>query len=257
VIFLKCDKILFFTVISLSLFGLLMIYSSSSVWANFKFNNSFHYLIYQSIFFIIGLFIMVFISKIDYRLYYKYSNFILLISFILLILVLIPGIGSIRNGSRSWFGIGPFGIQPSEAAKISMIVFTSKYLSLNEKYISNFFKGVFPILLILFIYFGLIMLQPDMGTGIILLLSIVAIFFIAGVSMKFFVFGGLAGFVGLILLIIIAPYRMNRITSFLNPWSDPLGTGFQIIQEGRVTEWGNLDIRHPVIATVWGCVING
>ena len=226
---MKLDKILFYTIIVLSLFGIIMIYSSSSIWANYKFNDSFHYVKYQSIFFIIGLFIMIFISKINYRFYYKYSNIILLISFILLILVLIPGIGSIRNGSRSWFGIGSLGIQPSEAAKISLIIFTSKFLSKidsgKKKIVS-----VIPILLISGIFFLLIMLQPDLGTGLILFISIISILFISGVSMKFFIGGGIIGVIGVILLIVIAPYRMNRITSFLNPWKDPLGTGFQMIQ---------------------------
>lgn len=227
---MKMDKILFFTVIILSIFGLLMIYSSSSIWANYKFNDSFHYIKYQGVFFIIGLLFMIIVSKIDYKLYYKYSNLILICSFILLILVLIPGIGSIRNGSRSWFGIGPFGIQPSEAAKISLIIFTSKYLSLSDDYIDSYIKGVFPILIVVGIIFGLIMLQPDLGTGLILFVSIIAILFIAGVSMKFFIYGGVIGLIGVIILIIIAPYRMDRITSFINPWSDELGTGFQIIQ---------------------------
>ena len=227
---MKFDKTLFISVILLSLFGLLMIYSSSSIWAEYKFNDSLHYLKYQSFFFILGLMLMIFISKIDYRLYYKYSNKILLISFILLILVLIPRIGSIINGSRSWFRIGPLGIQPSEAAKISLIIFTSKYLSLNEKYIKYFFKGVVPILIITCLFFGLIMLQPDLGTGLILFLSIISILYIAGVSMNFFVFGGILGIIGVVFLIIIAPYRMDRITSFINPWKDPLGTGFQMIQ---------------------------
>ena len=227
---MKFDKILFYTVIILSLFGLLMIYSSSYIWADFKYSDSFHFLKYQGIFFLIGLFLMIMVSKIDYRTYYKYSNIILLISFILLILVLIPGIGTIRNGSRSWFGLGPLGIQPSEAAKISLIIFTSKYLSLNERYIESFFNGVLPILVVIFIFFGLIMLQPDLGTGLILLLSIVALLFISGVSMKLFITGGLLGIIGIIILIIIAPYRMDRITSFINPWKDPLGTGFQMIQ---------------------------
>lgn len=227
---MKTDKILFYTVIVLSLFGIIMIYSSSSIWANYKFNDSFHYVKYQSIFFIIGLFIMIMISKINYKFYYKYSNIILLISFILLILVLIPGIGSIRNGSRSWFGIGSLGIQPSEAAKISLIIFTSKYLSNSSDYIKSYFKGIIPILLITSIAFGLIMLQPDLGTGLILFISIVLILFISGASMKFFIGGGIIGLFGVILLIIIAPYRLDRITSFLNPWKDPLGTGFQMIQ---------------------------
>ena len=154
----------------------------------------------------------------------------LFISFVLLVLVLIPGIGSIRNGSRSWFGIGSLGIQPSEACKISLIIFVSKYLSLNEEYIHSFFKGVVPILFIVFVFFFLIMLQPDLGTGLIIVLSIISILFIAGVSNKFFISGGVIGLLGVILLIVIAPYRMNRITSFVDPWKDPLGTGFQMIQ---------------------------
>ena len=226
----RMDKILLFSVIILVLFGLLMIYSSSSIWADYKFNDSFHYVKYQSVFFIMGLILMIIISKIDYRIYYKYSNVILFISFILLVLVLIPGIGSIRNGSRSWFGIGPFGIQPSEAAKISLIIFTSKYLSLSTRFIKNYLLGIIPILLVVCLFFGLIMLQPDLGTGLILFLSIISILFIAGVPISFFIGGGVIGLIGVIVLIIIAPYRMDRITSFINPWKDELGTGFQIIQ---------------------------
>ena len=207
-----------------------MVYSSSSIWADYKFHDSFHFFKYQLFFFGIGFLLMYFVSKIPYSFYLKYSNYLLLFSFILLILVLIPGIGSIRNGSRSWFGIGSFGIQPSEACKISLIIFTSKYLSSNKPYLSSFFKGVLPILFITIIFFGLIMLQPDMGTGFIIILSILSILFIAGVSMKIFTIGGVLGIIGIILLIMIAPYRMKRIISFMNPWSDPLGTGFQMIQ---------------------------
>lgn len=226
----RIDYILLFSIITLVLFGLLMVYSSSSIWSEYKFNDSFHYVKYQGVFSIIGFILMIIISKTPYKLYYKYSNIILLISFILLILVLIPGIGSIRNGSRSWFGIGSFGIQPSEAAKISLIIFTSKYLSKSNNYIKSYIKGVFPILMIVFIFFGLIMLQPDLGTGLILVLSILSVLFISGVSYRFFLSGGILGLFGVIMLIMIAPYRMKRITSFINPWKDALGTGFQIIQ---------------------------
>ena len=150
--------------------------------------------------------------------------------FIFLILVLIPGIGSVRNGSRSWFGIGGFGIQPSEFAKLSMIIFTSKYLVFHEKEIHDIKQGVLPILFLLFLVFGLIMLQPDFGTGVIIVVSIIVLLFISGVSMSFFVKIGVFGLIGVSFLIILAPYRMKRIVSFLNPWSDPLGSGFQIIQ---------------------------
>lgn len=173
---------------------------------------------------------MITTSKIDYNIYYENSNKILGICIILLILVLIPGIGSVRNGSRSWFGIGSLGIQPSEAAKLGMIIFTSKYLTNSSKFLKNYKYGVFPILGVLFLLFGLIMLQPDLGTGMILVISIISLLFIAGVNMKFFIGGGIIGLIGVIILIAIAPYRMDRITSFINPWNDPLGTGFQIIQ---------------------------
>ena len=224
------DKILFITVISIIIFGILMIYSASSIWANYKFNDSMHFVKQQTLFAIIGLIIMILVSKIDYKFYYKKANLILTGCLILLILVLIPGIGSVRNGSRSWFGIGSFGVQPSEAAKLGLIIFTSKYLNNSNKFLKSYKKGVFPILMIVFIFFGLIMLQPDMGTGVILFISIVALLFISGVNMKFFFILGALGIFGIIGLVIIAPYRMDRITSFVNPWKDPLGTGFQIIQ---------------------------
>ena len=224
------DKLLFFSVIILSFFGLLMIYSSSSIWAQYKFQDSFYYFKLQSVFLLIGIFLLYVVSQINYHYYEKYSKWILLGSFCLLILVLIPGIGSIRNGSRSWFGIGPFGIQPSEAAKISLIIFTSKYLSKNSFESHSQLSVLLPILMILLLFFGLIMLQPDLGTGVILVMGVLAILFISGAYLKLFIGGGLLGLVGLILLILIAPYRMKRITSFLNPWKDELGTGFQMIQ---------------------------
>ena len=226
----KFDKVLLLSVICLIIFGIIMIYSASNIWANYKFNDSLHFVKQQTLFFIIGLVIIHFISKIDYKFYYNKSNLIIGICFILLVLVLIPGIGSVRNGSRSWFGIGPFGVQPSEAAKLGLIIFTSKYLSRSNKFLKSYKTGVFPILGIVFIFFGLIMLQPDMGTGVILFISIIALLFISGVNMKFFFIMGALGLIGVIVLVIIAPYRMDRITSFINPWKDPLGTGFQIIQ---------------------------
>ena len=224
----KTRKLLLISIIILSLFGLLMIYSSSTIWASYKFNDPYKYLKSQAFFLILGYLIIYVISKIPSNLYKKYSNTIFFIFTILLILVLIPGIGTIRNGSRSWFGIGGFGIQPSEFAKLGLIIFTSKYLANNK--IKNIKTSVLPILSIVLLIFGLIMLQPDFGTGVIIVISIIALLFISGVNMSFFVKLGILGLLGIVGLVIIAPYRMARITSFLNPWSDPLGTGFQIIQ---------------------------
>ncbi len=239
----KYGLYLFFVSILLIVFGIIMIYSSSSVWALYKFGNSFKYVINQTLFFVIGLFLIYLINKIDIGFYYRNAFKIFIVCLILLILVLIPGIGSVRNGSRSWFGIGSFGVQPSEAIKISLIILTSKYLSKSNKFIKDIKKGVLPILFITLLVFGLIMLQPDFGTGMIIVISILALLFIAGVSYKFFLSLFFVGIFGIVGLIIAAPYRMNRITSFLNPWSDPLGTGFQIIQSlyaigpGEIKRW--------------------
>lgn len=207
-----------------------MIYSSSNIWALYKFNDSLYYLKHQGLFFIIGLIAMFVVSKIDYKLYLKYSNKIFLLSLILLVLVLVPGIGQVRNGSRSWFGIGSFGFQPSEIAKIALIIFVSKYLANNEKEVKTITKGVFPILLIIFLFFGLIMLEPDFGTGMVIVATLFVMLFASNIKLSFFGYLIVLGIVGIVGLIIMAPYRMARIVSFINPWVDPLGSGFQIIQ---------------------------
>ena len=224
------DKPLFIAVIILSLFGVLMIYSASFIWAEFKFHNSYRFAIMQGMFLLIGILLMLILSKIDYHLYYKYANKILLICGILLILVLIPGIGTVRNGSRSWFGIGPLGIQPSEFAKIGLIMYVSKYLTNNNRIMKDVVKGVFPILGVIGTFFFLIMLEPDFGTSMVIVLTLVILIFVSGVKISFFVKIGLTGILGIVGIIIAAPYRMKRIVSFLNPWSDPLGSGYQILQ---------------------------
>lgn len=207
-----------------------MIYSSSYVWAEYKFNDPYKYLKSQSIFLILGYIIMIIVSNFPYHNYKKLSNIIFSICLIMLILVLIPGIGTVRNGSRSWFGIGSFGVQPSEFTKLGLIIFTSKYLSNNRRELKDIKKGVFPILSILILVFGLIMLEPDFGTGVVIVMTIIVLLFTSGVKMNFFIKIGILGIIGIVILILIAPYRMERIISFLNPWTDPLGSGFQIIQ---------------------------
>ena len=226
----KIDYLLLLGIIIISLFGILMIYSASYVWAEYKFHDPYKFVKTQLFFLLISYILIYFILKIPYQKYLSKANLIFFLCLSLLILVLIPGIGTIRNGSRSWFGLGGFGIQPSEFTKLGMIIFTSKYLSHNEKVLKNIKTGVFPILGVLLLIFGLIMLQPDFGTGVIIVISIIVLLFISGVNMSFFIKLGFLGLLGVAGLIIVAPYRMKRIISFLNPWSDPLGSGFQIIQ---------------------------
>lgn len=226
----KIDKSLFFSVILLILFGILMIYSSSNIWAEYKFHNPYKFVTAQAIFFGVGIFLIFLLIRIPPDFYKKNANRLLFLSLIFLILVLIPGIGSVRNGSRSWFGIGGLGIQPSEFAKIGLIIYTAKYLSRNQKNMKDIKKGALPIFLVIGVFFLLIMLEPDFGTAMVITLTLICLIFISGLKISFFVKLGLLGILGIVGLIIAAPYRMARIISFLNPWSDPLGSGYQIIQ---------------------------
>lgn len=224
------DYFLFASVIIICIFGIIMIYSASSIWAEFKYQDAFKYVKQQSLFFIVGIFIMLLVSKIDLNFLKKKANLILGICFLLLVLVLIPGIGTIRNGSRSWFGIGGLGVQPSEFAKLGLIIFVSKYLVNNQKNMEDVKKGALPIFLVIGAFFLLIMLEPDFGTAMVIALTLIALIFISGLKISFFVKLGVLGLAGIVALILAAPYRMARIVSFLNPWSDPLGSGYQIIQ---------------------------
>ena len=164
------NKKLFITIIALVLFGLLMVYSASNVVALYKYNDKAYFLKRQLIFAIIGIAIMIVIINIDLRKIYKATTFIYVIALIMLILVLIPGIGIIRGGARSWIGIGSFSIQPSEFMKLAIILLIAKYLSNNYKDLKKPFEFI-KVLALIVIAFGLIMLQPDFGTGLVLVLS--------------------------------------------------------------------------------------
>ena len=230
IIIKKIDKVLLISTCILIIFGIIMVYSSSNIWSEYKYNDPYKYVKSQFIFFCIGLIAIYIIIHIKPNYLEKYSNHLLFLCFILLILVLIPGIGKVRNGSRSWFGIGSLGIQPSEFSKIGLIIYTSKYLSHNNKNIKDIKKGLLPLFLVILLFFLLIMLEPDFGTAMVIILTLVVLIFISGPNLSFFIRIGLIGLLGIVVLIIIAPYRMKRITAYLNPWSDPLGSGFQIIQ---------------------------
>lgn len=225
----KIDYKLLIIIISLVIFGLFMVYSASNVVALYRYNDKAYFLKRQLIFAIVGIAIMILFINIDIRKIYKVTTYIYITSLILLILVLIPGIGQVRGGARSWIGIGSFSIQPSEFMKLANILLLAKYLSNNYKDLNKPFEFIKILLLIVF-SFGIIMLQPDFGTGLVLLLSCILLLFSSGTPIKYFVVLIILGLVGLVGLIMSAPYRLERITSFLDPWNDPLGSGFQSIQ---------------------------
>ncbi|RSL31313.1 stage V sporulation protein E [Salibacterium salarium] len=224
------DKLLLVSLLCLLTVGLFMVYSASSALGEYVQNDAFYFLKRQLIFAGTGLAAMIAIARIDYWFWKRWSLVILLICFFFLVLVLIPGIGMVRGGARSWIGAGAFSIQPAEFMKLGMIIFLSQYLVRNQKRIPEFKRGMLPALFLVFSAFALIMMQPDLGTGAVMVGTCLVLLFVAGARIKHFIYLGglgLAGFAGLILS---APYRIQRITSFIDPWSDPLGAGFQIIQ---------------------------
>ena len=225
---MKTKRIIILTLV-IVIFGLINVYSSSHVWALYKYNDSLYYFKRQAIFACIGIIAMFVTSKIDYHLYKKYYKLILLVCFLLLILVLIPGIGVVRGGSRSWFNFGVFALQPSELFKIGMIIYAAVYIEKNYYHMKSL-KYSLRLLMVMGLGFLLIMLQPDFGSGVVMACSIVAMVIVSPFPFIYFVFLGIIGVVGIVLMILSAPYRMERILSFLDPFQDPLGSGFQAIQ---------------------------
>jgi cell division protein FtsW len=224
------DFLLIILTFSLLAIGLIMVYSASAIWAEYKFHDSFFFAKRQLLFASAGVIAMFFIMNIDYWTWRDWSKVLIIVCFLLLVLVLIPGVGMVRNGSRSWIGVGAFSIQPSEFMKLAMIAFLAKYLSENQKNITSFKRGLLPALALVFFAFGMIMLQPDLGTGTVMVGTCIAMIFVAGARISHFIGLGILGLAGFAALVLSAPYRIKRITSFLNPWEDPLGSGFQIIQ---------------------------
>lgn len=210
--------------------GVVMVYSASAVLAFHDFGDWFYYVKRQLIFAVLGVLAMYAAMNTDYWVLQKYAKPLLIVCFAMLAVVLIPGVGVVRGGARSWLGIGSLGIQPSEFMKLGMIVFLARFLAERQALITRFKDGLLPPLGIMGLAFGLIMLQPDLGTGAVLVGASMIMIYAAGMRIAHLAGLGLLGVAGLAGLIIAAPYRLKRITAFLDPWQDPLGAGYQAIQ---------------------------
>ncbi|WP_411501868.1 stage V sporulation protein E [Brevibacillus centrosporus] len=223
------DFVIIFATLFLLGIGIVMVYSASAIVAQkAPFNDPYFFAKRQLIFALLGITAMYVTMNIDYWVWKQWAKPGFYASIGLLILVLIVGIEV--NGSKSWLGFGAFGIQPGEFAKLGVVAFLARWLSDNQKQIVLFRKGLVPALAIPLVCFALIMLQPDLGTGTVLMGTAVVMIFASGARISHFAALGMVGVAGFIGLILSAPYRIKRITSFLDPWSDPLNTGYQIIQ---------------------------
>lgn len=224
------DFFLFMAVLFLLTLGIVMVFSSSYVYAQTVFGDGAHFLRNQLLWTLLGIAGMVTVMKIDYQVFKRWAPQLMGLAVLLLILVIIPGIGISIKGSRRWLGFGPLTFQPSEIAKLAVVVFLARTLSAQPQRIKQFFKGFLPPLLAVGIVCGLILAQPDLGTAVTIAACAYLMLLAAGAKESHLVVLALLGIALVVLAAIVEPYRMERLTAFLNPWADPLDTGFQTIQ---------------------------
>ena len=218
------------TVLLLLAIGVVMIYSSSGVYALQVLGDSMYFLKRQLMFLLIGIGMTLFVMSVDYRHIQPLAKPILLIAVGLLVLVLVPGLGKEISGAQRWFRLGPINFQPAEFAKLAVIIYVADFLTRKQKYITNFKKGFLPLILVMGFVCAFIVVQPDLGTTVSIAVIILIMMYVAGARISHLTFIGLAAVPVLVFLIATAPYRLKRIIAFLDPWQDPQGIGFQLTQ---------------------------
>lgn len=221
---------LFTVTVILICVGIVMIYSASSIYALERYKDSFFFLKRHLSFLFIGVFLTFFVMSFGYQKLKGYAKPLLLISLLLLVLVLIPGVGREVSGARRWFRYKFISFQPSELASLTIVIYMADFIARKGNEIKDFFKGFLPPLSVLGFMALLILMQPDLGTTLAIVAVALIMLFIAGARLSYLLSMLIAGLPFLYLLIFTVPYRRMRILSFLNPWMDPKGSGFQIIQ---------------------------
>lgn len=207
-----------------------MVYSSSAIYAYEKMGDSLLFLKRHLLFLAVSSIAAFLSMSFDYRRLKNYSRLIIFSCILLLIMVLVPYLGSQIGGARRWFRIWNFGFQPSEMAKLGLIIYLADFLTRKTPHINNVSHTLLPLLLVTGTVMGLILLQPDLGTVIVIACLTLILLFLAGIKWSYLLGLFAISIPAFYLLIYRVPYRWRRVKIFLNPWQDPKGTGFQIIQ---------------------------
>lgn len=212
--------------------GIVMIFSSSAAIALQRYDDPYYFLKRQSAWAVLGIVAMMMAMRIDYRRYSRYSYLLYALAALGLVMVLVPGIGHSVNGAQRWISLGFATFQPSEFAKLALLIFFAGLLAKKsaEGKLRDFQFGFVPNLAALGLIVLLIQLQPDLGTAIMIALSIFFMFIVAGMRMSFIVSTALFTLPFVLISIFTVAYRKKRIMSFLNPWDDTADSGYQIIQ---------------------------
>ncbi|WP_246521651.1 putative lipid II flippase FtsW [Ornithinibacillus massiliensis] len=225
----RIDLSLFIAVILFVIFGVVMVYSASFPYATLRFENPEYYLYRQLFWAGIGFILMLVAIVIPYKAYGKLSAIFTLATILLLILVLVPHIGVERNFSQRWISLGGILLQPVEFTKLSMLIYFAYFYSRKEDQFDNFKNSVLPPLIMIAIVFGLLLAQPDLGSATLILFSCCLILFFTEIRLHhlLLLIGGAV--VSFAAFAIMSPYRLQRITSFLDPFADIQGAGYQLI----------------------------
>lgn len=225
----KGDKLLLVAVALLSIIGTIFIYSASNYSANATYKDEFYFVKKQLIGIVLGIVVMVGIANIDYNKLKKFTILVSVVSLLLLALVFVPGLGVENYGAKRWIGIGSLTIQPSEIAKFSLILFSANYISNNPEKTKTFI-GNLPILIFGLIICALVILEPNMSITVCIAMLMMCLLFAGGMKIKHLLFLIVPAFLFGVILILIEPYRLARLGAFLNPWSNPKGEGYQLLQ---------------------------
>lgn len=210
--------------------GLLMMTSASIVISDKQYHQPFYFLFKQAIFMTVGFVLGIFVMRVEIDYWEKYGAYLLLTVMLMLSLVLIPGIGHTVNGSARWLGYGPLGFQVSELAKFAVVVFMAGYLVRRNTEIQLQLSGFIKPMAILGTVAVLLLREPDFGATVVVTATTLGMMFLAGMRLRHFValFSVVIG--GLAVIAVSAPYRLLRLTSFLNPWDKPFDSGYQLTQ---------------------------
>jgi cell division protein FtsW len=220
--------------------GVVMVYSASAIVAADRFRDPYFFLKKQVFWAALGCGALWLTLRTDYRRLEKLVLPLLAVAAVLLVVVLVPGLGVSVNGSRRWLRLGPLSFQPAELAKLALVVYLAAFLARKRDHLADFWHGVAPPLMVGAGFATLVLLQPDLGNSLTLLVLTLGLLFLAGVPTKWLAMVVVPALPLGVLAVLMAPYRLRRVFAFVDPWQDPRGSGFQIIQSWLALGGGGL-----------------
>jgi len=225
------DSAILSLVVILVVLGLITVYSASFALGDLEYGNAYYFVARQALWAVIGVGLLIVLMRTDYRRLRPLSPLIMLAALLGLAAVLVPGIGVDRYGASRWIALGPLPpVQPSEFAKLALIIYVSAWLSGKQRNVRSFAAGFVPFVLMVGLVAGLVMAEPDMGTTIIIVLTTITLFFMAGGALTHLFALLSIGGVAASFLVLSGGYRMDRLFAFISPEADPSGRGFHILQ---------------------------